>query len=95
MSMGVVEAVKIILQRLGSEALRGAVYWAAGKTADATVGGLLAKIAQGGQLTSQELEILRRALAAYSAQAPSTANINIDELAMKVVEILRRQGYIK
>ena len=95
MSMSVVEAIKIILQRLGSEALRGAVYWAAGRTADATIGGILAKAAQGAQLTSQEIEALRRALAAYSVQAPSPANVNIDELAMKVVEILRRQGYIK
>ncbi|MGB9705516.1 MAG: hypothetical protein ACPL3C_08700 [Pyrobaculum sp.] len=91
----VAEALAILLRQLGTEAAKGLVYWLTGRTVDATVGALLAKAARGQTLTPQEIEQLRYLLIQQAAQAPAQPQINIDELAAKVAEVLRRQGYLK
>jgi hypothetical protein len=90
-SEALIEALKTLIKALGAEASKGLVYWVAARAAEATVSNALSKLARGQQLTAAELEQLRAVLA-RAAQPPQ---IDVEQLARQVAEILRREGYIK
>jgi glucuronate isomerase len=86
-----VEALKTLMTALGAEASKGLVYWMAAKTADTAVSNALNKLVRGQQLTAAELEQLRAAL----AQAAQPQQVDVNQLARQVAEILKREGFLK
>ncbi len=90
-SEALIEALKTLIKALGAEASKGLVYWVVARGAEATVSNALSKLARGQQLTAAELEQLRAVL----ARAAQPQQIDVEQLARQVAEILRREGYIK
>jgi predicted Zn-dependent peptidase len=90
-SEALIEALKTLIKALGAEASKGLVYWVAARGAEAMVSNALSKLARGQQLTAAELEQLRAVL----ARAAQLQQIDVEQLARQVAEILRREGYIK
>jgi len=89
-----VEALKTLMKALGAEASKGLVYWLAAKSVDTAVSSAMNKIIRGQQLTATELEQLRIALA-QAAQPQQLQQIDINQLARQVAEILKKEGYLK
>jgi hypothetical protein len=90
-SEALIEALKTLIKALGAEASKGLVYWVAARGAEVAVSNALSKLARGQQLTAAELEQLRAVL----ARAAQPQQIDVEQLARQVAEILRREGYIK
>lgn len=87
----IIEALKVLMRTLGTEASKGLVYWMAAKSVDAAVSSALSKLIRGQQLTDLELEQLRAVL----AQAAQPQQIDVNQLARQVAEILKKEGYLK
>jgi len=87
----IIEALKVLMRTLGAEASKGLFYWMATKSVDAAVSSALSKLIREQQLTALELEQLRAVL----PQAAQPQQIDVDQLARQVAEILKKEGYLK